>query len=216
VADSRGLLSNDLFDDIADRDNAAQPVIVDDRKVADVLFGHRRHALFDGLVGADCERIWGHYNNDPEYDGGEYRKQPYGLTSAIYTLLFMTSSPLQWQMQYPTRKAADKFFDDQVRSRLARTDANDMLYQFDASRAYDPSPKLESIRAPLLAINSTDDQVNPPELGIAEREIGRVKRGRFVLLPITEQTRGHGTHSLPELWKQHLAELLQESAEPPK
>ena len=94
---------------------------------------------------------------------------------------------------------------------MERRDANDMLYQFDASRDYDPAPKLESIKARLVAINSADDQVNPPELGIVEREIKRVKKGRFVLLPITDQTRGHGTHSLPEIWKQHLAALLEES-----
>ncbi len=148
---------------------------------------------------------------DPGYEGGEYKQQPYGLASAIYTLLFMTSSPLQWQRQYPTRDQADKFFDEQLQTRLARTDANDMLYQFAASRDYDPSPLLEKIRAPLTAINSADDQVNPPELGIMEREIRRVPRGRYVLLPITDQTRGHGTHSLPEIWKQHLEELLAES-----
>ncbi|MGH9938561.1 MAG: alpha/beta fold hydrolase, partial [Blastocatellia bacterium] len=94
---------------------------------------------------------------------------------------------------------------------LARADANDMLYAFDASRDYDPAPKLESIKAPLIAINSADDQVNPPELGILEREIKRVKRGRYVLITISDKTRGHGTHSLPELWKQYLAELLEES-----
>jgi homoserine O-acetyltransferase/O-succinyltransferase len=88
-----------------------------------------------------------------------------------------------------------------------------MIYQFDASRDYNPAPKLESIKAPLIAINSADDQVNPPELGIVEREIKRVKRGRFILIPISDKTRGHGTHSLPELWKQHLAELLDESKE---
>jgi homoserine O-acetyltransferase len=86
-----------------------------------------------------------------------------------------------------------------------------MIYQFDASREYNPAPKLESIQASLVAVNSADDAVNPPELGVMEREIKRVKRGRFVLIPTSERTRGHGTHSLPELWKQYLAELLQES-----
>lgn len=149
--------------------------------------------------------------NDPEWNNGEYKSQPRGLTTAIYTLLFMTSSPLQWQKQNPTRDGADRFFDDMVRRQLARTDANDMLYAFDASRDYDPAPNLESIKAPLIAINSADDQVNPPELGILEKEIKRVKRGQFVLIPISDKTRGHGTHSLPELWKQHLLRLLQES-----
>ena len=150
--------------------------------------------------------------NDPDWLGGEYKTQPVrGLTSAAYTLMFMTSVPLQWYKQAPTRDAADKMFEQMVRSRLASTDANDMLYQFDSSREYNPSPKLETIKAPLVAINSADDQVNPPELGIIEREIKRVKRGRFILLPISDKTRGHGTHSLPALWQEHLAALLQES-----
>ncbi len=150
--------------------------------------------------------------NDPEWNNGDYQQQPRrGLTSAIYTLMFMTSSPLQQYKQAPTRDAADKMFDDAVRAQLARADANDMLYAFDASRDYDPEPGLERIKAPLIAVNSADDQVNPPELGIVEDRIKRVKRGRYVLIPISDRTRGHGTHSLPELWKQDLAELLKES-----
>jgi homoserine O-acetyltransferase len=153
--------------------------------------------------------------NDPDWRNGEYQTQPIrGLTAAQYGLLMMSSSPLQMQKQAPTREAADKLFDDRVRAAVDGKDANDMLYYFDASRDYDPSPLLERIRAPLVAINSADDQVNPPELGIAEREIKRVRDGRFILLPITDQTRGHGTHSLPELWKQHLADLLKQSERP--
>src|SRR2546428_7864901 len=148
---------------------------------------------------------------DPEWKNGEYTKQPSGLVAALYGLMIMTSTPLQWQKQYPTREAADKYLDDQIRNRAANTDAKDMLYQFDSSRDYDPSPKLELIKAPLLAINSADDFVNPPELGMMEREMKRVKRGRFVLLPITDQTRGHGTHSIPAIWKNYLAEILQET-----
>jgi len=95
-----------------------------------------------------------------------------------------------------------------LKAQLATADANDTAYRYDASRNYDPSPKLESITAPFLAINSADDFINPPELGIMEREIKRVKHGRFVLIPITDQTRGHQTHSLATAWKNHLAELL--------
>ncbi len=146
--------------------------------------------------------------NDPGWSNGEYSSQPRGLENAVHILLFMVSSPLQWQKSAPTRDAADRFLADQVRSRMAGNDANDMLYQFDASRNYDPSPKLESIIAPLLAINSADDQVNPPELGLMERLIPRVKRGRYVLLPITDQTRGHGTHSLPAVWGSHFKAFL--------
>src|SRR5919199_1428335 len=130
--------------------------------------------------------------NDPEWQNGDYKQQPRGLTNAIYTLIFMVSSPMQWQKQAPTREAADKFFDDMVANYRKQFDANDMLYQFDPSRNYAPAPALERIAAPLTAINSADDQVNPPELGIMEREIKRVRRGNFVLIPISDQTRGHG------------------------
>jgi homoserine O-acetyltransferase len=150
--------------------------------------------------------------NDPEWKNGEYKTQPRGLITALYMSMLSGSSPLQWQKQYPTGAAADKFLDDQVRAGLAAADANDTLYRYDASRDYDPSPKLESIKAPLLAINSADDFVNPPELGIMEREIKRVKRGRFVLIPVSDQTRGHGTHSIPVVWQRYLAELLTESS----
>mgnify|MGYP001827533005 CR=1 FL=1 len=145
---------------------------------------------------------------DPTWMGGEYEAQPRGLTSAIYTLLFMVSSPLKWRREAPTLAEADQLFDKLVEGYKAEMDANDLLYQIDASRDYDPSPALDCIVAPLLAINSADDQVNPPELGILEREIKRVKQGRYVLLPISEETRGHRTHSQPKIWKHHLAELL--------
>jgi homoserine O-acetyltransferase len=147
--------------------------------------------------------------NDPAWKGGEYTSQPAaGLTGALNILLWMTSSPLQWQKLAPTRDAADRFYAEQIRTRVAALDANDMLYQFDSSSDYDPSPHLEKIAAPVLAINSADDQVNPPELGLMERLMPRVKRGRYVLLPITEETRGHGTHSLPSIWGSHLRAFL--------
>src|ERR1043165_4372281 len=150
---------------------------------------------------------------DPAWDGGDYREQPrQGLTAAVNILLMMTSSPLQWQKQAPTRDAADRFYEERLKGQLARADANDMLYQFDSSRDYDPSPGLEKIKAPLVAVNSADDLVNPPELGIMEREIKRVSRGRYVLIPVSGETRGHGTHSLPAVWQKHLAALLEESA----
>ena len=152
--------------------------------------------------------------NDPEWKGGEYAAPPRGLASAVYTLLFMVSSPLQWQKAAPTREAADRFFEEQVKARLSGVDANDMLYQFEASSDYDPAPELEKIQAPLTAVNSADDQVNPPELGILEREIGRVRQGRYVLIPTSDETRGHGTHSRPAVWKQHLADLLERSRTP--
>jgi homoserine O-acetyltransferase len=146
---------------------------------------------------------------DPAWKNGEYTAQPHeGLVGAINLLMMMTSSPLQWHKTAPSRDAADKWYEDQITSRLASTDANDMLYQYNTSRDYDPSPNLEKITAPLLAINSADDVVNPPELGIMERMMPRVKRGRYILIPTSDQTRGHGTHSLPAVWGKYLEEFL--------
>jgi homoserine O-acetyltransferase len=149
---------------------------------------------------------------DPEWNNGDYKSQPRGLRAALYILLIMGSSPLQMQKASPTRAEADKFLEDWAQARWAATDANDLLYQVDASRNYDPSAALDRIQPPVLAINSADDLINPPELGIAEREIQKVKRGRFVLLPVTDQTRGHGTHTYAAVWKRYLAELLESSA----
>jgi homoserine O-acetyltransferase len=150
--------------------------------------------------------------NDPEWNQGNYTKQPRGMDDAFHTLFVMTSAPLFQHSQAPTRDQADKFIEDYIANQRRSNDANDMLYQYDASRDYDPSKDLEKIQAPLYAVNSADDQVNPPELGILEREIKRVKRGRYILLPITPETRGHGTHSLPSVWGKYLADLMNESA----
>jgi homoserine O-acetyltransferase len=148
--------------------------------------------------------------NDPVWNNGEYKSQPIeGLTAAQNILLLMGSAPLQWHKQAPTREAADKFYEDRVKTAVARADANDMLYYFDSSREYNPSPLLENIKAPLFAINSADDMINPPELGVMETEIKRVKKGRYILLPITDQTRGHGTHTIASIWQGYLKELLE-------
>jgi homoserine O-acetyltransferase/O-succinyltransferase len=148
---------------------------------------------------------------DPAWQNGDYAEPPrQGLAGAVNLLLMMTSSPLQWHKSGPTRDAADAWYEAQIKSRVASTDANDMLYQFNASRDYDPSPNLEKITAPLLAINSADDIVNPPELGLMEKLMPRVKRGRYVLIATSDETRGHGTHSLPKIWGKHLAEFMKE------
>jgi homoserine O-acetyltransferase len=148
---------------------------------------------------------------DPGWRNGDYQEAPAGLKTVAEILLIMASSPLELQKNYPTRERADSFLEQFLQTRTAGLDANDILYAFDASRNYDPSQKLDRIRVPVMFVNSADDVINPPELGIAEREIKKVKQGRFVLLPITDETRGHGTHSLPAVWKQYLADLLRES-----
>ena len=146
--------------------------------------------------------------NDPDWKNGEYTAPPAnGLIAAQYALWMMTSSPLQLHKTNPTHDKSDAAV-AALRQRALRTDANDMLYYYEASTDYNPSPDLEKIRAPLYAINSADDEVNPPELGILEREIKRVPRGRYILIPTSDETRGHGTHSRPVVWKNYLIELL--------
>ena len=145
---------------------------------------------------------------DPEWKNGKYDEQPPGLYYAMHGLIFMVSSPYQWQLEAPTREKAEDFLAKKIKRYAGLMDANDLIYQFDASRFYNPSPHLEKIKSPLLAINSADDQVNPPELGILKEEIKKVKKGEYILLPITSETIGHSTHSKPEIWGKYLEELL--------
>jgi homoserine O-acetyltransferase len=145
---------------------------------------------------------------DPTWKGGDYSDPPRGMASALGFLLMATSVPLQWQKQFPTQAAADAWLDDQIAARLKTTDANDTIYHFRASEDFDPSSHLGEITAPLLAINSADDFVNPPELPMMQSLISQVKRGQFVLVPISDETRGHGTHSLPHVFGPHLAAFL--------
>ncbi|MBL0881765.1 MAG: alpha/beta fold hydrolase [Chitinophagaceae bacterium] len=149
---------------------------------------------------------------DPEWKGGAYTEQPkVGLTGAISSLFFMGSSALQLQKSAPTREQAEAAYARTRSSYLASLDANDFIYAFDASRFYNPAPYLEKIKAALVAINSADDEVNPPELGLMEREIKKVKDAKYILLPITDQTSGHGTHSNPLLWGEYLKALLEKT-----
>jgi homoserine O-acetyltransferase len=147
---------------------------------------------------------------DPEWNGGNYTTPPRGMANAIGFLLMASSVPLQWQRQFPNAAAADKYLSDQIASRMKSTDANDMIYYFRASEDYNPEPHLDRITKPLLAINSADDFVNPPELPMMQELMKRVKRGRFVLIPISPQTRGHGTHSQPQIWAAELERFLTE------
>jgi homoserine O-acetyltransferase len=145
---------------------------------------------------------------DPEWRGGEYSVEPPGLRVAEETLFFMGSNPVLRQKQMPTLADSDKVLDGGIASALKAADANDVLYAVEASHDYDPGPDLEKIRAPLMAVNSADDLINPPELGILEREIQRVPKGRAVVIPAGPETRGHGTHTLAAVWKRYLEELL--------
>jgi homoserine O-acetyltransferase len=192
------------------------------------VWGERYPGFMDGLVPLASvpmqiagrnrvlrKMILDDIRTDPEWHEGNYERQPRGLKAAVQILLLMTSSPLQWHGAAPTRDAADRFLEEQMRTRLASADANDVVYAFDASRNYDPSAALERIRVPVLAINSADDLVNPPELGLMERLMTRVRQGRYVLLPITKETRGHGTHSYPAIWQKYLEGFLQELPDSP-
>ena len=127
-------------------------------------------------------------------------------------LLVMGSSPLQMQKTAPTRELAEQYVDRYLARTMAATDANDMIFYVNASRNYDPSPKLASISAPVLWINSADDYINPPELGIAENLVKRMAHARFILLPISDATRGHGTHTVAAVWKDYLAEFMRQTA----
>jgi homoserine O-acetyltransferase len=150
--------------------------------------------------------------NDPEWKGGGYTTEPVqGLRTALDLLLIAGGAPLPMQKSMPTRDDADKYLDKYFGDRTAGLDANDLLYQVNASRNYDPSGNLGKITAPVMWINSGDDFINPPELGIAQKEVKRLKNGRFILIPASEQTHGHGTHTWAVIWKEHLAELLKES-----
>ena len=151
--------------------------------------------------------------NDPEWSHGDYKEEPMqALRTAQDLIVIAGSAPVLMQQTLPTLDAADKYVADSVEARIPSLDANDLLYAFDASRNYDPSARLESIVAQVMWINSADDFVNPPELGIAEKESKRLRNGKFVLLPIGENTHGHGTHTWAVAWREYLRQVLTQSA----
>ena len=146
--------------------------------------------------------------NDPGWNNGNYTQQPYGLRAALGHLLVVGSAPTLWQQEYSTAALADKYVDKYIDDNMKTTDANDFLYQYDASRNYDPTADLGKIRAHVMLVNVMDDFWNPGEMGVAEKEMPKVKNGKFVLLPVTPQTRGHYTFFQAAVWQQYLAELL--------
>jgi homoserine O-acetyltransferase len=188
------------------------------------LWGQKYPEFTDALVPLAClptqisgrNRLWRNVaaeaiRTDPEWKEGEYKSQPRGLRLAAQTLQLMSSSSIVRQRQGPTSKEADAAFEKELARLLGRLDANDVLYAVESSRDYDPGPALEKIRAPLLAINFADDLINPPELGILEREIRRVKKGRALIIPASKETVGHGTHTKAAVWKEHLENLMKET-----
>lgn len=188
------------------------------------LWGEVHPGFMDALLPLAClpeqisgrNRVWRRVvidaiRNDPAWNGGEYTVQPPSLRTAAEMLFLMSSNPIVRRREMPTLASSDQALDAYVAHAIEALDANDVLYAVAASEDYDPGPALETIRAPLLAINFADDLINPPELGVLERATARVPRGRAVIIPNSEETRGHGTHTLAALWKQHLIELLEES-----
>ena len=149
--------------------------------------------------------------NDPGWNGGEYLSPPAGMRTMVETLWLMSSNPVLRQKDAPTLVKSDEVVDKYVADTMRTLDTNDALYALEASEDYDPSPNLEKISAQLLAVNSADDLINPPELGILEREIKRVPRGRAIVIPFGDATRGHGSHTVAPLWKDELIKLLKES-----
>ena len=189
------------------------------------LWGQRYPGFMDALMPlaslptqiSGRNRIWRRVvidaiRHDPAWNDGDYTRQPPSLRTASEMLMFMSSNPVLRQQQMPTIDDADAVIDAAITNGERHGDANDVLYALEASHDYDPGPGLEKIRAPLLAVNTADDLINPPELGILEREIRRVPLGQAVVLPLGPATRGHGSHTVAVLWQDRLAQLLERSA----
>jgi homoserine O-acetyltransferase len=189
-----------------------------------LLWGETYPEFMDALMAMACQaveiagrnRFWRDalmqaIRLDPGWNGGEYKEEPVGgLRTAQYLLVLAGSAPLLWQRLYPTREDADKLVDAQE-ARIPALDANDLLYQVDASHTYNPQSGLEKIRVPLMWVNSADDFINPPELETPQRDVRRIAHGKFHLIEATEHTHGHGTHTWAVFWKPYLVELLRES-----
>jgi homoserine O-acetyltransferase len=190
------------------------------------VWGETYPSFVDALMPLACEpveiagrnRMWRYMamesiRDDPAWDGGNYTHEPIeGLKGAADMLIIAGSAPQQMQKEFPTRKQAEAYVDSEVKDIVSHTDADDFLYYFDASRDYDPAPRLGSIIAPVMWINSADDFINPPELDIPRRLAQRMPHARFILIPASMSTYGHGTHTHAAVWKRYLIELLAESA----
>jgi len=190
------------------------------------MWGEAYPEIMDALMPLAClpvqiagrNRVWramiiDAIRKDPGWDAGDYETEPAGaLRAAADILLIAGSAPLQMQKSLPTRGAADAYLAEMQAHEMKSLDANDILYAVESSEDYDPSGDLSKITAPLIWINSADDFINPPELAIAKHEITKVKNGRFVLIPASSETHGHGTHTWAVFWQSYLADLLKKSA----
>jgi homoserine O-acetyltransferase len=190
------------------------------------MWGESHVEFVDGLMPLAClpvpivgrNRLWRQMiidaiHADPAWQQGEYASQPMaGLRTAADLWAMAASAPLQMQKTMPNAVAADQYKDVIYQREFAAIDANDLIYQLDASRDYDPEARLDQIKAQVIWVNSGDDFINPPELGLAEREVGRLKHGRFILLPASDKTQGHGSYNFAELWQKELADLLSATA----
>jgi homoserine O-acetyltransferase/O-succinyltransferase len=189
------------------------------------MWGEKWPGAMDALMPLAClpvaiagrNRLWrsmivGAIESDPAWMGGAYAAEPReGLIAAADILTIAGSAPAQMQKAMPTAADSDAYLKTSLARNLVNLDANDLIYQVESSRDYDPSADLGKISAPVMWINSADDFINPPELGIAQREAAKLPHGRFVLLPISNATHGHGTHTWAAAWKDHLVELLKQS-----
>ncbi len=191
----------------------------------DFVWGETHPDFMDALMPLAClpvqiagrNRLWRDMvmdaiKSDPAWMGGDYKEEPLdALRTASDLVTIAGSAPLLMQKRMPTRDDADKYLDEVHKRDLARLDANDLLYQVNASRNYDPSARLGAIKARVMWLNSADDFINPPELGIAEQQVKNLPNAEFHLIPISDQTHGHGTHSWAAVWQDYLAALLTKS-----
>ena len=146
---------------------------------------------------------------DPAWQDGNYTSPPLaGLRTAASLSMIAGANPLALQAQFPSRKAAETYTDEAFQRIALRNDANDIIYQLDSSRTYNPWPHLEKIRTPMLWINSADDFINPSNYGITELAMKRMPTVKFILIPASPETKGHGTHTWAKFWKDDLARLL--------
>jgi homoserine O-acetyltransferase len=189
------------------------------------VWGETYPAFSDALAPFAClpveiagrNRMWRYMamqmiRDDPAWDNGNYKTEPIeGLRGANSLLIIAGSAPLQMQKNFPTRELAEQYVDKTIDRLDAHTDADNFLYYVDASRNYNPEPKLSTITAPVLWINSADDFINPPELGIAQKLVTRMPHAKFILIPISDATRGHGTHTVASVWKDYLVEFLKQT-----